>query len=455
MPQELVDLLVKFDVAVPRYTSYPTAPIWTPFDSTSYEERLGLLGNTESSCALYVHIPFCHTMCLFCACSVVLNRKPENEERYVAYLCKEIALVASRIGRKKRVCQLHFGGGTPTKLTTDLLGQILETIREHFIVEPDAEIAIEIDPRTVFSDDGKKLSWLKEAGFNRVSFGVQDTNAEVQEAIRRRQSLEMTSYTYALAKELGFSGINLDLIYGLPKQTVQSFAETIQNICALRPDRLALFSYAKVPWIKEHQKAIKDEWLASTRDKFRMYAVARRELVASGYRAIGMDHFAQAEDSLARAYDNKCLQRNFQGYTVLAVDDLIGFGMTAIGFVSGCYVQNAKELSGYMQALDSNRFACSRGHILGEDDHIRRYVIQRLMCDFRLDKRQFLDRFGIAFDSYFAKEKPSLQELVAEGLVEDSLECISATEFGELFIRNIASCFDHYLPTHAGFSRGV
>lgn len=454
MSQELVDLLLKYNVQIPRYTSYPTAPVWGQFKHAQYVKKLAEIGKKDKPVSLYFHIPFCKTMCLFCACSVILNRRPENEERYIDYLCKEIELVSSSIGCKKEVSQLHLGGGTPTKISIDLLIKLFEKIQEHFTLAPEAEIAIEIDPRV--EDSLQKLTILRRLGFNRVSFGVQDTNQAVQEAIRRRQSLDVTRTIYNKARALGFQGINIDLIYGLPKQTIESFSETIERVIELGPDRLALFSYAKVPWLKAHQKAIPDADLPTTIDKFCMYAKARKRLMEQGYRAIGMDHFAKKDDELALAYEKKHLQRNFQGYTVLAVDDLIGFGVTAIGFVNGSYVQNAKELQDYYTLLDNNCLAASKGKELTDDDHIRRWVIQRLMCDFAVDKKKFQEKFSKCFDSYFAHE---LQNFAAfDHFVSNSDELLQVHPEGELFIRNITSTFDYYLNKETGpktFSKAV
>lgn len=454
MSERLVSLLQTYNIAVPRYTSYPTAPVWGNLMANTYVERLVQLGQKSLPLSLYFHIPFCKTMCLFCACSVVLNRKPENEERYVAYLCKEIELVANTLGKKKEVIQLHFGGGTPTKLTHLQLERIFATIKEHFILLPNAEIAIEIDPRTVFEDEGSKLESIKALGFNRVSFGVQDTNEAVQAAVKRNQSYSVTKYTLHKARRMEFQGINVDLIYGLPRQSIETFSDTIDKVIELRPDRLALFSFALVPWLKSHQKAIPSELLPTTSEKFGMYAMARKRLIESGYLAIGMDHFALADDELAKAYAKKSLQRNFQGYTVLPVDDVIGFGITAIGFVQGTYVQNAKELAAYYELLDANTLPCIKGKVLTEDDLIRRWVIQRLMCDFIVVKSQL----AVDFDAYFKYERELLLPFIEEGFVQDRQDAIVVAPEGELFIRNITSCFDVYYTQnsgHRGFSKGV
>lgn len=451
-------MLLSLDKPIPRYTSYPTAPEWGAIASQEYADKLASLSQTHEPIALYFHIPFCKTMCLFCGCSVVLNRKAENEERYVDYLIKEMELVCSYLGPKKAVSQLHFGGGTPTKLSCEQLNKLFGAIKHHFNFENDAEIAIEIDPRTVHEDRGEKLELLAHLGFNRVSFGVQDTNEKVQEAVRRYQSYEMTKYTYDLARKIGFKGISLDLIYGLPFQTLTTFTDTISKIIELKPDRLSLFSYAKIPWLKEHQKAIKDETLPSTEEKFRIYLMARNALIESGYKAIGMDHFARPSDELAVSYEKKSLQRNFQGYTVLDVADLISFGITAIGYCQSGYFQNIKEIPAYYKLLDEGILPVFRGKILKSDDLLRRWVIQRLMCDFRVDKLEFLTRYNCSFDSYFEIERASLAPLVELGLVNEDSHSLAATSLGELFIRNIACAFDWYLAQkegHKNFSRAI
>ncbi|MBS0656185.1 MAG: oxygen-independent coproporphyrinogen III oxidase [Verrucomicrobia bacterium] len=451
-------LLSRLNEPVPRYTSYPTAPVWESTTPEVYERHLSQIAKRSNPLSLYVHIPFCKTMCLFCGCSVILNRRPENEETYVNYLCKEIELVSAAIGGRAPICQLHFGGGTPTKLTQDQLERIFFKIVSAFPLDAHAEIAMEIDPRTVVEDEGAKLKLLKKLGFTRVSFGVQDTNAWVQEAIKRRQSLEVTQKTFRLAQSLEFQGINLDLIYGLPFQTVATFRETVHAILEMRPDRIALFSYAKIPWLKPHQKAIKEETLPSTHEKFGMYLAARKLLLGAGYVAIGMDHFALPGDELVEAFKAKTLRRNFQGYTVLPADDLIGLGITSIGSVGDGYFQNVKELSTYYQLLDEGKLATFRGKILSPDDLLRQWVIQRLMCDFAVDKAQFQLKFGTSFDGYFHQERERLKPLIDLGLVSVDPVSVRATALGILFIRNISACFDRYFHKKEGprqFSKAI
>lgn len=450
--------LKHFNQPAPRYTSYPTAPEWESLQSETYAEKLKKLAKSEAPLSLYFHIPFCKTMCLYCGCSVLLNRKPENEERYVDYLFKEIDLVCSYLGTKREVSQIHFGGGTPTKLSIPLFGRLFEKINAAFEIDYTKEVAIEIDPRTVMEDEGEKLKFLRELGFNRVSFGVQDTNPKVQEAVKRRQSLEMTQWTFQLARTLGFSGINIDLIYGLPFQTTETFEETISHILEMHPDRIAFFSYAKVPWLKPHQKAIKEATLPSVEEKFQIYSNAREKFVEAGYVAIGMDHFALKGDEIAECYKNKTLTRNFQGYSVPLAEEMLGFGVTAIGFVAGTYVQNLKELTRYYESLDLHLLPVHRGKILSDEDHLRKWVIHTLMCTFELDKREFQNRFGHPFDVHFSLVQDRLAQLEAEGFIHHTPTHIYVTSMGELFIRLIVMSFDEYLKrptTQPKFSQSI
>lgn len=402
-------------------------------DPSIFSEKLT---HAQSPLSLYFHIPFCERMCLYCGCFVILNRKEENEKRYVDYLMREIDLVADQLP-SHRVSQMHFGGGTPTKLSAPLFHKLFEKISSRFQIS--GEIAIEIDPRTVWEDRGKKLRFLKQLGFNRVSFGVQDTNPQVQEAVKRRQSLEMTQKTFAWARELAFEGISIDLIYGLPHQTVNTFQQTISHILEMRPDRISLFSYAKVPWLKQHQKAIPDATLPSTEEKFKIYQEARAAFIDNGYTAIGMDHFALKEDELAICYREKRLQRNFQGYSAKLAEDQIGFGASAIGFAQNCYAQNLKKLPDYYTALDAGILPIERGKVLTADDIRRKWLIHTIMCNFSINKREFEEKFQEPFDF-------PMHHL--EGLIIETPDLVTVTPLGELLIRNVAMTFDAYLkPT--------
>jgi oxygen-independent coproporphyrinogen-3 oxidase len=306
----------------------------------------------------------------------------------------------------------------------------------------------------VFQDGGEKLGKIYELGWNRVSFGVQDLDPQVQEAIHRRQTEEMTVKTYLWAREIGFTGINLDLIYGLPYQTVQTFTKTIEKIIELRPDRISLFSYAKVPWLKPHQKAIDDALLPSTVEKFTIYTEARTRLIQAGYVAIGMDHFSLQEDAMAKALREKQLQRNFQGYSLNLAKDMIGLGMSSIGFVENIYFQNHKTIAEYEESVREGILPVSKGYVLHADDLLRAWVIQEVMCHFVVDKREFQQRFGVPFDLYFAKQREPLEQLEREGLVEMTQERLRITPMGEVLVRLVASVFDAYLGK-GGYSKAV
>lgn len=434
------EILTKWNRPVPRYTSYPTAPQFAEIDPSEYREKLLSFDQTEKPLSLYFHIPFCKTMCLFCGCSVVLNRKPERAQNYLDHLLLEIDTVAGNFKGKRKVSQLHLGGGTPTSLSEAQFDLLMGKVHEHFEILPNAEISIEIDPRTVYADEGKKLRALKNLGFNRVSFGVQDLDPKVQEAVRRRQSEEMTVSTYYMARELGFDGVNIDLIYGLPFQTQERFSKTADRLIELQPDRIAFYSYAKIPWLKEHQKAIPDETLPNTEEKFRIYVDARARFMKGGYTAIGMDHFSLTKDPMSEAYRQRKLTRNFQGYAVEFAEDMIGFGLTSIGFIQNAYFQNIKDLNHYQNTVKRGDLATLRGYVLSDDDVARRRMILTLMCHFEIEKR------GLP--------KVDLDDLKQEGFLFETPEKIIATPLGRLFIRLIAAKFDAYI-TKGKFSRAV
>jgi oxygen-independent coproporphyrinogen-3 oxidase len=435
------ELLAKWNLPVPRYTSYPTAPQFYSVVEEQLLAKFASFDQTNKPLSLYFHIPFCKSMCLFCGCSVVLNRKPERQAAYFDHLLKEIELVAKNFSTKRPVSQLHLGGGTPTSLTEEQFDALMAKVHTHFTLTPDAEISIEVDPRTVYADKGTKLTALKRLGFNRVSFGVQDLDPIVQEAVRRRQSEEMTVSTYYKARELGFLGINIDLIYGLPHQTVERFSKTAERLIELKPDRIAFYSYAKVPWLKEHQKAIPDETLPSTEEKFRIYVDARARFMNAGYTAIGMDHFSLSTDPMSHAYRNQTLTRNFQGYAVEMAEDMIGFGLTSIGFLENGYFQNLKELEDYQTCIAQGRIPVHRGYLLNAEDILRREAIQSIMCHFEIDKKVF---------GHLA----NVDSLLTDGLLQDTPDKYVATPLGRLFIRLVASRFDSSL-NKGQFSRAV
>jgi oxygen-independent coproporphyrinogen-3 oxidase len=438
-------LLAKWNRPVPRYTSYPTAPQFHSVDESLLKERIGAFEKTEKPLSIYIHIPFCKSMCLFCGCSVILNRNPERQERYFHALLKEIALAPFK--KKRTISQLHLGGGTPTELTIEELERLMQALRSRFHFAEKSEISIEIDPRTVYADKAIKLEALKRLGFNRVSFGVQDLDQNVQEAVKRRQSEEMTVETYLAARRLGFEGINIDLIYGLPHQTVRSYAATSTKLIELKPDRIAFYSYAKIPWLKAHQKAIPDASLPTTEEKFNIYVETRKAFMSAGYTAIGMDHFALASDPLSKAYREKKLTRNFQGYAVELAEDMIGFGVTSIGYMESCFFQNVKELEDYQTSLERGILPVFRGFILSPEDIRRRWIIQSLMCQFELDKKLYSEKFAEPLDF-------DLEELKEEGLIIETPEKILPTPLGRLFIRLIAARFDAYIMK-GRFSKAV
>ncbi|MDE3055923.1 MAG: oxygen-independent coproporphyrinogen III oxidase [Verrucomicrobiota bacterium] len=445
-----VEKLLQFDCAVPRYTSYPPATQFTAIDPSLFAAQAEKFQKSARPLSLYLHIPFCRSMCLFCACSVTLNRDAARQSHYVEHLLREIALVSAHLGPRRSVMQLHFGGGTPTQLTDEELSRIMQELRSRFLIASDAEISIEVDPRTAL--DGK-LVHLKKLGFSRISFGVQDLDPKVQEAVRRRQTEEMTVQTYLQARELGFSGVNVDLIYGLPFQTIESFQRTAERLSELRPDRIALYSYAKVPWLKPHQRAIPDSALPSSREKMGIYLAARKIFCEAGYVQIGMDHFALPGDSLAKGYLEKRLTRNFQGYSLALAQDMLGFGCTAIGFLENAYFQNEKELLLYEARVAEGKLPFARGFVLGEEDLLRRFVIQSLMCDFVLDKKIFAKRFQKEFDAHFHFLQPRLEFFQNEGLIEMTESELRATPMGSLLIRLVSSLFDSY--TTSGGSRVI
>jgi oxygen-independent coproporphyrinogen-3 oxidase len=444
-----------WDRPVPRYTSYPTAPQFHAMDPQIYRSHLRSLGRSGKPLSLYIHIPFCRSMCLFCGCSVILNRNPERQAHYVSLLLRELELVAAQWGRRRRLSQLHWGGGTPTSLSEGEFTLVMEALRRTFDLDADAEVAIEIDPRTVAEDEGRKLAHLRKLGFNRVSFGVQDLDPAVQEAVRRRQSAAVTGMTLQQAKALGFAGINVDLIYGLPFQTAAKFCATVQQLIAWKPDRIALFSYAQVPWLKPHQKAIRPETLPTPEEKFRIYIEARNAFLQAGYMAIGMDHFALPTDALSVAFQTGSLQRNFQGYSITKAEDSVGLGVTAIGSLEGAYFQNVKTLEEYEERIERGTLPVLRGFVLSGEDQLRRWVIHELMCRFAVDKGEFLDRFGVPFDAHFAKEAGRMRQMVEEGLVRESTTRIEATPLGQLFIRLVASLFDAYLGGEGRYSKAI
>jgi oxygen-independent coproporphyrinogen-3 oxidase len=440
-----IDLLRQYDRPGPRYTSYPTAvEFHEGFDEAAYRDRLAAASaRPDEPLSLYVHLPFCRERCTFCGCMVVITQKPEVSEKYLAYLHREIAMLAEALGPRRRIVQYHWGGGTPTYLSVPQMAALHAEVTRHFTIEPGAEVAIEVDPRVTTV---AQLALLRDLGFNRLSMGVQDMTPEVQVAIGRVQPEDVTHALYDEARRLGFESINIDLIYGLPLQTTTSFGRTVDSVIALRPDRVAAYSYAHVPWVRAHQKGIEVAALPTGDRKLDLFAEAMDRFLAAGYEQIGMDHFALPSDELARAAASGRLHRNFMGYTTRPAADMVGAGLSAIGDVAGAFAQNVKKLSTYYTSLDAGRFPIERGYRLDEDDAIRRQVILGLMCAFEVDLEAFAARTGRRFSEYFAEE---LRDLAAgpvrDGLVTADDRRLALTTAGRMLVRNVAMVFDRHL----------
>lgn len=439
-----LDLVKKYNVAGPRYTSYPPATKFT--DSFSKEELASCIeaNNRQArDLSVYFHIPFCETLCWFCGCTTVITLNHDKGADYIDYLGREVAKMTPLLNPARQVVQLHFGGGSPTFLRPDEIRRLGGIIHRHFTFSPEIEASVEVDPRRLTREH---LVALREIGFNRASMGVQDFNPEVQAAIHRIQPRELTQQAMDWMRELGFGSINLDLIYGLPHQTPASFDETLDTVLSMQPDRLAMFSYAHVPWIKPAQKILEQKILPPPETKLQVLKLVIEKLTANGrYVYIGMDHFARPDDELAVAQRNKQLQRNFQGYSTRSGSDIYAFGMSSISQIPDAYWQNEKELPKYREAVDAGRAPWSRACFVTAEDKIRRETIMRVMCDLSLDFAAMSRRLGIDFESHFAGEIASLAPFQADGLVERTPAGFNVTDTGRLFIRNIAMCFDNLL----------
>ena len=439
------ELLKKYSRPGPRYTSYPTAPVFSPdFTADDYLAEVRST-NGEGSLpplSLYFHIPFCDTLCYFCGCNMMITRDREKINNYVQYVKKELDLLRPLIREDRPVAQIAWGGGTPTYLHPDEIRELALYTKQLFPFDADIEAGVEIDPREMTRDH---LVALKEGGFNRISMGVQDFNPAVQKAVNRIQPEDMTREVLDWARDLGFMSINLDLIYGLPFQTMRTFEETLERIIDIDPDRIAVFNYAHVPWLKKHMGLIHAEDLPSPEEKLRISVRTIEMLNAAGYVYVGMDHFAKPDNELAVAQRNKSLYRNFQGYTTHAGADLYGFGITSIGQFDRMYAQNVKTLPEYYGAIDAGLPATHVGYRLSDDDYLRRDVIMTLMCDFALDNRAVARKSGIFFDEFFVAVPERLQELVDDGLVTITPDSITVNGMGILVIRNVAMAFDAYL----------
>jgi oxygen-independent coproporphyrinogen III oxidase len=453
LPRVPPALLERYGVAAPRYTSYPTAVDWRgDLDPASYPDRLARAASDDAPLSVYVHVPFCEQLCLFCGCNVVITRHHEQASPYLDALEREIAAVrATGIGRRK-VSQYHWGGGTPTFLSEAEIERLHGRVASAFTFEPDAEIAIEVDPRHTTAGQIRLLGRL---GFNRISAGVQDFDPKVQQAVRRIQSEEQTEACLAEARAAGFRSVNIDLIYGLPYQTEAGFDRTLDRIVALRPDRIALFHYAHVPWIRKHQEALPAEAFPDAPLRWRIFLNALARLRAAGYEAIGLDHFALPDDELARARRGGTLQRNFMGYTTRRGSDLVPLGVSSIGEVGGAFVQNPRDVETWSKRTQSTGHAVERGHVLDADDRLRRAAIMRMMCLGRIDKRELEREFGVRFDEVFRAELADLAGPEQDGLVRRGVDAVEATALGQLFLRNLAAPFDRYFRERQARPEGV
>jgi len=437
-------VLDKYNYSGPRYTSYPTAlEFHEAFTVADYD--MACTQYPERPLSLYIHIPFCHKLCYYCGCNKVITRHAHKADEYLDVLELEIRTRASLLQGRK-VTQLHFGGGTPTFLTKAQISRLMAILRGEFFFENGAEISIEVDPREIELD---MLDHLRGEGFNRLSIGVQDFNKEVQKLVNREQDEEFIFAMVERAKELGFRSTNLDLIYGLPKQTKDSFAATLKQVLEMTPGRLSVFNYAHMPQLFAAQRKIKDEDLPVAEEKMAILQDTIATLTDAGYQFIGMDHFAQPDDELAVAQRNGVLHRNFQGYTTQGEADLVGFGVSAISMIGDAYAQNQKELKKYYAQVNDQRHALWKGVALDSDDLLRREVIKQLICNFKLDKTQIESEFGVIFNDYFKEDLGLLQTFINDELVEVDDKEIRVTLRGRLLIRNICMCFDKYLRAKA------
>jgi oxygen-independent coproporphyrinogen III oxidase len=431
-------LLEKYNRPAPRYTSYPPAPHW---GVAGGDLLIKAIHSSSHPFSIYVHVPFCERLCLYCGCNVIISKDHSVSARYLELLIAEMDLVEQGHGRLVR--QIHWGGGTPTYLNTDQIGTLFNAIVTRFAVPCDAEVSIEIDPRVTTS---QHLRTLRSLGFNRLSIGVQDFDPEVQAAIHRLQPFELTRDLFAEARGLGFESINVDLIYGLPFQNKYSFGHTLDLIQQLQPDRIAVFSYAHVPAIKKQQKAL-ESYLPSEIEKLVLFSTAVDHLTSAGYEYIGMDHFALPEDPLSVALHNGTLHRNFQGYTNHAETDLLAFGVSAISHIADTFTQNHREIPAYEGCIREGKIPVARGYVLTEEDRLRGTIIEKLLCHGMLSKPEIEDRFSIRFDQYFAPELDRLSQFERDGLVDGvRAGMLHVTRIGRTYIRAIAQVFDAFQP---------
>ena len=449
-----LDLIRKYDVPGPRYTSYPTAVEFT--ERFSHHELLRDLrasNRSQRPLSLYFHLPFCESLCWFCGCTTIIGRDRDRADTYLDYLDKELSLTAKELHPGSRVVQVHFGGGTPNFLSPRQIARLATMLREHFLLEADAEIGVELDPRRLTLE---QVEAFRDLGANRASFGIQDFDPAVQQAIHRIQPKEVSDRATEWIRRTGYQSLNLDLIYGLPRQTPASFARTLELALELEPDRFAVFSYAHMPRLKPAQKLLPMAEAPSPEDKLTMLKQGIETLTERGYVYIGMDHFAREDDELAVAQRARTLQRNFQGYSTRAGVDIYAFGMSSISQTTTHYRQNEKTLDAYYARLDAGQLPVARARFLSDEDILRREVIMRLMCDLSLDYRALSKTLAVDFADHFAPELAAFAGAAADGLVNVDENRLTVTESGRLLIRNLAMTFDAYLgKAERHFSRTI
>jgi oxygen-independent coproporphyrinogen-3 oxidase len=439
-------ILPRYDRPAPRYTSYPTAPVWKEvYGPDQFIQELGRTDvNPDDGLSIYVHVPFCASLCHFCACNRFITQDPTLPERYLEGIAREVETVRGAIRVPRTATQQHWGGGTPTHLTPEQVKRLYGIVADAFPMRPDAEISIEVDPRVTTEEH---LAALRECGFNRISMGVQDFDSHVQEAVHRIQPFEMTAALVENARRVGFESVNLDLIYGLPYQREETFNATLDNVFTIKPDRLALYSYAHVTWVAKQQRGFERKDLPDPRTKFRIMMLAIRRFLEQGYLFIGLDHFARPDDELAVALRERTLRRNFMGHTTQAGVDLLGFGASSISELRGSYAQSHRELKPWHAALEERGVATMRGHFLTEEDIERRWIIQRLICLSEVRACDYREAFGGELAERYRSELEQLEPAVDDGLVVIEKDgSFAVTPLGRLLVRNVAMAFDAYLP---------
>lgn len=444
-----IELIERYDRPGPRYTSYPTVPAWSAgFGPEQYKRALQGIASHDTL-ALYVHFPFCAVKCLYCGCNMTVTRRAETIERYLDSLEHEVDMQLAEVGGRRTVTQMHWGGGTPNYLNEPQLWRAFEIFNKRFDFSPDAELSVEADPRQT---SRSQLAALRAMGFNRISFGVQDVDPEVQEVIGRKQSLALVRDACDMARHVGFSGLNVDVMYGLPLQTPARFVRTLMHVIDLQPDRIACFGYAHVPWMRPHQRAIDSALLPTAIERSTLFRLAVNAFEGSGYQWIGLDHFARTHDALSEAQRAGKLHRNFMGYTVMPADHMLAFGMSGISEVGNTFAQSAPKLAEWHEAVDANTLPIVRGHRLSDDDVLRRATIMQLMCNLELSLASLPPALAGVIEG--------LRPLEEDGLITIDADHLRVTPLGRYFVRNVCMAFDAYLPAEASadtprFSRAI